>query len=182
MTTVAEQPGGVEASSGDFETKVSPFDIFYSAMIALVVIIGFFALLLFFVWLSTYIIRGPRPTKVIPINDLMGRGDHAQGSARDIEEPGVEELPDVQEPQLADALEAMTDAISSQQASMEAHDGNAEQMGKGSGAGDSRAAGPGGEGNLDVIPPWERWEIKYSTKSVDDYAELYQNRGRFGLN
>ena len=43
-------------------------------------------------------------------------------------------------------------------------------MGSGSGKGDSRVSGPGGDATGDVIPPWERWEIRYQATSVDDYA------------
>jgi len=47
----------------------------------------------------------------------------------------------------------------------------ASEMGTGSGQGDSRGAGPGGEGDLDVIPPWERWQIKFATSSAEDYGK-----------
>ena len=132
---------------------------------------GFFAILLFLLWLTPRLVFKSKPPKTTVIQELKGRSDHAKGSARDLEEPGVEELPDVQEPQLADTLQAMTDAISTQKASFEAFEGNADAVGKGKGQGDSRQSGPGGEGNLDVVPPWERWEIRFTAASADDYAK-----------
>ncbi len=153
-----------------FDTQVSGYDKVSAVLVAGVLLVGFFAALLFIIWLTKIVIFRPSMPEVV-IFDLKGRGEAAEGVARDMEEPGVEELPDVQQPQLADALEAMTDAISTTRGVTEAFEGNAEQMGSGKGKGDSRAAGPGGDGNLDLIPPWERWEVKYSTRSVEDYAQ-----------
>lgn len=158
------------ASPTSFQTKVSGYDRVSAMMAAMVFMLGFFATILFLIWLTKIVVFKPRMPKVIAIQDLKG-GAAAEGVARDPEEPGTDELPDVQEPQIMDALEAVTDAISTTKGVTNAVEGNASEMGTGSGLGDSRAAGPGGDGDLDVIPPWERWEIRFSTASTDDYAK-----------
>ncbi len=172
---MATATGGPQAqnrpSQETLDTKVSAYDRVSGILVALTVMTGFFATMLFLVWLTSILKFPPTPTVVMPINDLKGRGEAAEGYARDIEEPGVEELPDVQEPQLSETLEAVTDAVSNVAATREAFAGDAAQLGKGSGQGDSRGAGPGGEGDLDVIPPWERWNIQYSTTSLQEYAK-----------
>ena len=152
------------------ETKVSVYDRVSGMLVALVIFFGLIALALFALWLTRVITIKPTPSKVFTIDELKGRGEHAEGVARDFEDPGVEELADVQEPQLADAMEAVTEAASTRMGRVQAMDGNAAQMGTGTGLGDSRASGPGGEGNADALAPHERWEINYSTSSVRAYA------------
>lgn len=152
------------------ETQVSLFDRISSLLVALLILVGFFVLILFLIWLTNRALYRERAVPVTLIEELAGRGDHALGTARDLEEPGVEELPDVVEPQLSETLEAVTDAVSSQAATLEALEGNAEFTGTGRGQGDSRMAGPGGEGSADIVPRWERWEVHFSTTSRDEYA------------
>lgn len=152
------------------ETKVSTYDRVSGMLTALVVFFGFIAFALFLLWLTRVITIKPTQSQVFPINELKGRADHAEGVARDFEDPGVEELADVQEPQLADAMEAVTQAASSRLAQVQAVEGNAAQMGSGEGLGDSRASGPGGEGDAEAIPEHDRWEINYTTSSLKAYA------------
>lgn len=152
------------------QTKVSVYDRVSGMLVALVVLVGLVTLALFMLWLTRVITIKPTPSESFLIDDLKGAGEHAEGVGRDFEDPGVEELADVQEPQLADAMEAVTEAASSVQARVQAIDGNAALMGSGTGPGDSRASGPGGGGNADAIAPHERWEINYSTSSLKAYA------------
>jgi hypothetical protein len=152
------------------ETKVSVYDRVSGMLVALVVLAGLIALALFMLWLTRVITIKPTPSESFLIDDLKAGGEQAEGVARDFEDPGVEELADVQEPQLADAMEAVTQAASSVQASVQAIDGNAALMGTGTGLGDSRGLGQGGDGNADALAPHERWELNYSTSSVRAYA------------
>lgn len=152
------------------DTKVSVYDRVSGMLVALVVLFGLLAFALFAIWLTRVITIKPKSTPTIAI-ELKGEGAIAEGVGRDFEEPGVEELADVQEPQLADAMEAVTSAASSVKARVQAVDGNAAQMGTGQGLGDSRAKGPGGGGTADALPEQDRWEINYSTTSVNAYAQ-----------
>ncbi len=46
--------------------------------------------------------------------------------------------------------------------------------GKKGGRGDSRRAGPPGEGE-DIIPPYERWELKFSARDLNGYGKILDN-------
>lgn len=152
------------------ELKVSLYDQVSSMLIALIIMVGFFVTLMFLIWLTTVLIWGRAPIEVEYIEEIAGRGEAAEGYERDLEEPGEEELDELLEPQLEAALEAVTDVLSSQEAKLDALQTDATQSGYGKGRGDSRQAGPGGEGQ-NIIPRWERWQIKYNTTSIDAYAE-----------
>ena len=106
------------------------------------------------------------------------------GYEEDVLEPGVEEFPEVEQPQLKDALEAVTDAVSSVKASLEKRDGDAAEMGSGRGLG-SRDGGPG-TGSGDVIPEHKRWKIEYESESIELYAKQLDHfniyLGAFSLN
>ena len=97
----------------DFETKVSSYDRVSSMLVALVMLCGLAATLMFVMWLA----RNISFDKSLPIIaapfEPVGTGEFAEGIAEEFEEPGVEELADVPEPQLADAVESLTDAVSS---------------------------------------------------------------------
>jgi hypothetical protein len=86
-----------------------------------------------------------------------------EGTARDINEPGIEEL-DLAEPDVQDTLAAVTDAVSSVAASLDALEG--AMATRGSGAGDSRKRGGG-----DLIPRWQRWEVGFDGTTLDSYAK-----------
>ena len=36
--------------------------------------------------------------------------------------------------------------------------------------GDNRGPGPLGEGRSDIVPPWDRWEIRFTTEGLTAYA------------
>lgn len=151
-------------------TKISRYDQVSSLLVAMTILIGVICLVLFAVWLTT-ITRVKSTQAAVEWNDdLMGNNNNPEGIAEDFEEPGVEELAEVPEPQLADAIEAVTDAVSTQQASLEATEGNAAQQGTGTGLGDRRERGPGNGGDR-RDKPWDRWEIRYTTNSRTEYAK-----------
>ena len=149
--------------------RVSAYDKVASLLIALLIVIGFFVILLFIIWLTSRLLFTQR---AIPVElvEYSGRGHHAAGFERDLEEPGLEELEEMVEPSLEVTLEAVTDLVSSQAAAFDMIETAAELTGSGTGMGDSRPPGPMGEGSDDVIPPWERWEIRFATTGVDAYA------------
>ena len=151
------------------ETAVSAFDVLNSALISSILLIGFLVTVLFLIWLTTaFDFSGKKPVKLIEIQEPAG-DEKPEGYQDDIMEPGVEEFPEVETPQLKDALEAVTDAVSSVKANLEKRDGDAAEMGKGSGFG-SRTGGEG-NGNANILPEWKRWRINYEAKNVSDYAQ-----------
>jgi hypothetical protein len=147
--------------------RISKFDIVTSLFTALILFIGAFVLMLFIVWL----LGGKpavRPLKPI-IENPAGRGDNAEGFERDFEPPGAEEVEDLMEPTLQDTIEAVTDAVSTVAATLDSMNTNATATTAGSGKGDSRPPGPEGEGE-DIVPRFERWELRFSSKNLSSYA------------
>lgn len=150
--------------------SVSAYDIVASWLVALLFIVGFAVGLMFLIWLTTVIeFRAPQ-SNVVLVENAAGRGDHAKGYERDIEAPGQEELEEETEPQVEQLLEAVTDMVSTQAASLDAMATDAVSSNKGDGVGDSRPPGPLGEGD-DIIPRFERWKIQYNTTSLNAYAQ-----------
>ena len=151
------------------KTGVSGYDTLNAFLISAIILVGFMVTLLFVIWLTMVIDFGRRaPAQLIAYEEPFGN-EKPEGFEDDIFEPGVEEFPEVETPQLKDALEAVTDAVSSVRANLEARDGDAAEMGKGRGFG-SRDGGPGtGDGN--VIPESKRWKIDYEAANINEYAQ-----------
>ena len=162
MSTI-QQPSQRAAAAGT-ALKVSVHDLVSSWLVALLIVIGFAVLILFLLWLTTRVYVRQKPVPVEVLDDPGGSENF--GLADELEPPGVEELPDVNEPQLADTIEAITDAASTVAASEIASAGTHAEMGKGSGLGDRRAAGSGGSGRGG---PERR--INYITNTKGGYAD-----------
>ncbi|MEO1970139.1 MAG: hypothetical protein ABGX07_01205, partial [Pirellulaceae bacterium] len=147
---------------------VSTYEMASGLLIALLFLVGTATALVFIIWLTTVLdfSRRMRPVRMI---EYPGRGDHAAGFARDMDPPGLEELEEVlEEPQLEAALEAVTDVASTVAAARDALQTDSAVSSAGKGQGDSRPPGPLGEGE-NVIPPWERWEMRFESTSIVIY-------------
>ncbi|HEV7279784.1 MAG TPA: hypothetical protein VGN57_06175 [Pirellulaceae bacterium] len=152
----------------EVEIKVSLYDRLASLLTALLFLTGAGFALLLAIWLTTFVYTIPVSPPVEYVE--LGGGDPNQGIAQDLEEPGVEEMADVQEPQIAETIEALTAVMSDKAATLEAISGKSSLMGAGSGLGDARSAGPGGGGNANVVPTWERWQVRFATNDIAVYA------------
>ena len=157
------------------DTRVSAYDKTATFLVAAVVVLGFLVFVLFMIWLSLFT-GGPTPKPAIAITEMAGNDDRPEGVADDWQETGGEDFPEVEQPQLADALEAVTDSVTSVRAQLEKVDGNALQMGRGKGLGDKRKRGRGG-GNSNIVPEWERWKIEYSAGTMAEYMNILQSFG-----
>ena len=150
-------------------TKVSHYDTLNGMLVSAIVVVGFLVTLLFLIWLTMVLDFSRRqPAMLVAYEEPFGN-EKPEGFEDDIYEPGVEEFPEVETPQLKDALEAVTEAVSSVRANLEARDGDAAEMGRGAGFG-SRDGGPG-TGNADVIPEHKRWKIDYESNNISEYAK-----------
>jgi hypothetical protein len=151
------------------DLRVSPYDNVASLLIAALILVGGTVTVLVVIY---YTMQNWSTQVAIPVEllEYAGRGDHAEGFERDMEEPGLEEMEEMIEPQVETALEAVTDVVSSQAAAFDSIDmASTSSQGQG-GMGDSRGPGPEGEGRSDIVPPWERWEIRFTTAGLDAYA------------
>ncbi|MCA9105308.1 MAG: hypothetical protein KDA83_07785 [Planctomycetales bacterium] len=154
------------------ETAISFYDQVSGLISAGVFFLAFIVAVLFLLWLSVMASRARINTAVEVVGPELGEDEKPEGEADDIEEPGSE-FPEVETPQLADALEALSSAVSNIAASDREVDGSAEAMGAGRGLG-SRGGGGLGNGGPG---PWERWEIRYTTASRDAYAQQLDGLG-----
>jgi hypothetical protein len=148
--------------------RTQKVDVVASLLMSSFMITGPAALVLFLIWFtSTY--KWEDGGIQVEEERVAGRGDHAEGFARDIEPPGAEEADFLNEPTLAESLEAVTDAVTSVAATMDNVDTDTNASAVGSGRGDSRPPGPLGEGE-DIVSRFERWELKFLAKDVKTYA------------
>ena len=100
------------------ETAVSRYDILNGALVASIALVGFLTTMLFLIWLTTILEFKSESTGMVAYEEPFG-DEKPEGYEDDILEPGVEEFPEVEEPVLKDALEAVTDAVSSVRANLE---------------------------------------------------------------
>ena len=166
--STASQSDDVSPIVSTRNLRTQKVDVVASLLMSLFIITGALVFVLFVIWFtSTY----KWETGGIQVEEerVAGRGDHAEGFARDIEPPGAEEADFLNEPTLAESLEAVTDAVTSVAATMDNVDTDANASAVGSGRGDSRPPGPLGEGE-DIVSRFERWELKFLAKDVKTYA------------
>ena len=148
---------------------VSAYERTAGWVISLNILFGFAVALMFLLWLGQKINFRDEQSDVVLVENIAGRGDHAAGIARDIEAPGIDELPEETEPKVEQLLEAVTDVVSSEAASLDSMQTAMLSSNAGQGLGDSRPPGPLGEGD-NIIPRGERWEIRYNSTSLRAYA------------
>ncbi len=166
MSTNANELAKPTDDSPDLKTH--KVDVVASILMAGLLVIGFLVFLMFIIWL-TETWKWDAGTIILTENPA-GRGDHAEGFERDIEPPGAEEFEELQEPTLAETLEAVTDVATTVAASLDSINSNSTASTSGNGRGDSRPPGPLGEGD-DIIPRAERWELKFLAKGQAPYAK-----------
>lgn len=167
MSTGSNLSTGTEVRQAK-SLRTQKVDVVASLLMSLLVLIGLIVLLLFVLWLTTTFTWEAGDIKIAE-ERVAGRGDHAEGFERDIEPPGAEEVEELTEPTLAETLEAVTDAATSVAASVDSIDSNSMASSQGTGRGDSRPPGPLGDGD-DIVPRFERWELKFQAKGLRSYA------------
>ncbi len=169
MSAASQQNEATVSSIPSQNLRTQKVDVVASLLMSLLMIIGSLAIILFVIWFTTTFTWETGGIVVEPEPTAAGRGDHAEGFARDIEPPGAEEADFLNEPSLAESLEAVTDAVTSVAATIDNVDTNTTASAVGSGRGDSRPPGPLGEGE-DIVSRFERWELKFLAKDVKSYA------------
>lgn len=152
------------------EMKITLYDKVSGMLIALLGIVGATVIVMAIAYLSQNL-KFDFTEAYEVIQEDGGGNEFAQGVSDELEDPGVEEMPDVMEPQMAATLDNVTSVVTDASTTLDAIEGDSTLMGKGTGLGDARAAGPGGPGTGSVVPRWERWQVRFSTTSVDAYAK-----------
>ena len=143
-----------------YRLSVSAYDRTASLLVALLILVGLLVLGLVIVYFSLQLVD---TSVTVPVSLAASRpASAAMGVARDVEPPGLEEAPELTDPQLPETLSVIADAVASRQALLSNEALRADlEAGQGSGLGDDRQAGPGGEGPVERVPRWERWQIRY---------------------
>jgi hypothetical protein len=150
------------------ETEVSSFDQTSAMLTAWVIVLGTLVGALLMIWLSTVVKDRMIVTTSIPLEEIpIGDGPPPLGIGDDWHPPGVEDFPEVDIPQLATAIEAMTALPSLVASRLEKFDGTDALMGKGTGLGDRRGV-RGGTGRGGVSPA-ARWQVRYSASTITEY-------------
>ncbi|QEG20637.1 hypothetical protein [Mariniblastus fucicola] len=151
------------------ESKTSAYDRLSAWLTALITLVGFLVTMLFLIWLtSVFKFERNVAPPFVPATIGEDGNDKPEGFEDDELDPGVEDFAEVDTPQLAEALEAVSNAVSTIRANSEHVSGDAAVMGKGGGYG-SREGGPSGSG--DGIPDYKRWKIVYEVDNKDTYKD-----------
>ncbi len=138
--------------------------------------VGFFVVGLVIVYFASRVFPHYEPVPVEFVEIAGREPDAAMGLSRDLEPPGIEDAPDLQEPQVMETLSAVAE-ISSRVARLDNKAFDGENLAtKGKGAGDSRRADTGGEG-VDSVRAEERWKIRYDGSSINAYARQLDGFG-----
>lgn len=178
LTPATEEQQG---AAPRYELSVNAFDRTATMIIALLILLGVGVATLGIVFFSNKFNTTIEPIAVVPVEASSPTGN--QGFADEPEPPGAEEAPELTEPQLEDTLDtleemSLNDAIFTKETLETA----ATEASQGEGKGDSRRAGPGGDGVVERVPRWERWKIRFEPKSPAEFAAwLDQYKIRVGV-
>ncbi|MAT71473.1 MAG: hypothetical protein CMJ58_18345 [Planctomycetaceae bacterium] len=158
-----------------YALRVNAFDRTSTLLIALLMMVGTGVAALSIVFFSNKFGDTIQAIEFVPVEATSPNAN--QGIAEEPEPPGVQDAPELSEPQLQDTLDAL-DALSLNEAMLsdEAIDA-ATEAGKGEGLGDARQAGPGGDGVVERVPRWERWKIRFEPTSQAAFAAWLDQYG-----
>lgn len=150
---------------GTADPRVSTYDRVSAWLTALILLIGFFAMLLFVFWLGSHVL----PNRVRQY-EVTFRGEESLeiGDESDVlDEPKQQELADVVEPQIQDVLSKISAvAVEVQKVPL-----SFAWVGDGDGRKGKPTKRERKPDEPDPTPPWERWEIRFSAMTKQAYAK-----------
>ncbi len=150
--------------------RVSRFDIVSSFLMSFVLFMGTLVLMLVVVWLTS---QWRFPSRAIESMVENREGSlNPEGSERDFEPPGIEEVEELVEPALPDMIQAVTTAVSTVAASLVTVATPTAVATNANHVRDSRPPGPAhGEGEQDIIPRYARWQLAFTARDLASYAK-----------
>jgi hypothetical protein len=154
----------------EYRLRVNSYDRTSSWLVTLLVFLGVTVCALLVVYSARRLIDTQVAIPFTPVEAGGRSADAALGIGRDLEPPGVDEAPEMFEPQLADTLTAITSAVATKTALLhdEDIDSDAAEMGHGHGLGDSRQVGTGsGSGGGGTEP---QREIRFQPDDLRQYT------------
>ena len=153
------------ADQDQYRLTVNSYDRTASLIIALLVIVGLTVTGMAVVFFTGKFVRTVEPIPVVPVEASSPNAN--QGIAQEPDPPGVEDAPELSEPQLQETLETIANSISDEVLLSD----EVKDAGKGKGKGDSRMAGQGGDGVVERVPRWQRWKIRFEPSSQQEFAQ-----------
>jgi hypothetical protein len=150
---------------------VSAYDRVSSMLVTVLIMLGVVVLLMFLVWLSMTFKYNPPIVPVTVVEELGGggSGNGAPGAEQQLEEVSPDEVQDLQEVSVDQAIQAVGDAVASRAVDLDAMEGGSGfGNGEGTGTGDGRGPGPGGPGTATQLPDWE---VRFNATTLELYAQ-----------
>lgn len=148
------------------EMKLSRFDAVAAFLSSMAIFLGILVAFMFVVWAALGERDVPSPEPISP----QIRAASVSGVENDFEIPGQDEVEDLQTPNLAETLNAIS-TIPARVANVLAADTVVTSGDTGSSVTSLREPGPPTQvGGQDKIPRWNRWEIQFRARNVKDYA------------
>jgi hypothetical protein len=157
---------------------ISRYDQVAGLLLATLLFFVCLTFVMFLIWLSSQLVR---PTPAVPVTvleDVGGGGSGTgplSGGLGDLAQPDIGEVAATTEPAIAQALLLAAAVVAERTTEITTLEGDLTPgsgigRGEGKGIGDGRGPGPGGPGTSAGIPAYDRWEIRMSAASLDEYA------------
>ena len=159
-----------------YQLSVNTYDRTATLIIALLILVGLTVTGLMIVFFADKLSPRVQPIPVVPVEATSANAN--QGLAAEPDPPGAEEAEQLEDPQLQDMLEILTDAATADQVLLSDEELSAEDVaGKGKGLGDARMPGTGNDGVVERVPRWERWKIRFEPDSPAEFARWLDANG-----
>ncbi|PNY35476.1 hypothetical protein [Rhodopirellula sp. MGV] len=147
--------------------RVSRFDSISSWLTTWLLLLAIGVMTLFVLWLCSR--EGQRIHAVSQI-ERMETSHAALGVDQGFELPSETEVSDLQDPSFTEAL-VLVSSIAAELPKSQAMGQNLSKRGRPDGKDGSTLRGIGpGEGDDDIVPRWQRWELRFESQDKDDYA------------
>ncbi len=145
--------------------RVSLFDVVTSLFLSLILLLGCLVGVLLIIW---WVDRPAMVVKLVqPVRRAVTTDNSLDGWEQDFQEPGVEEVEQLREVSVQDALLAVTEAVSRVAAAPLVADSDLSRSSEGKGPGNSRPPGPIRQ---EGVPAFQRWQLKFAARDLDSYA------------
>lgn len=170
MATVSEQSASARQPQSRCQLNTSAYDQAASGLISLLLFVGLSVACLLILFFTSRIFARQEAVPVT-IAEIGGRAEGtALGTARDLEEPGAEDVPDLMQDTSMQSLEAVS-AVASRTAQLNDMTLDSEFVtGSGKGRGDSRQVGSGDGTANEMVPRAQRWAIHFDGGNLHEYA------------
>lgn len=143
------------------------YDRLSAAVVAGILLLGFMLLVLFSIWWNPEVAHHPVGDDTIIVPPPPLNPDLTTLDDKGFLEPGVQEFPELEIPQMAQLLIATTDAVSKVVGVSEANIGTDTKVGRGLFSfGHDRDVY-----KVNEMPVQQRWSVKFQAENIDDYKK-----------